>query len=99
MQFRPSRPVNRPVTIALCLMLACVGVTVAFSQVEGSAEREAGHERSHVRFDRVGGDQVVEAYPAAALGGPPLRCASEAARPARQATSAELLDAALRRPG
>lgn len=29
--------------------------------------REAAHERSHVRFDRAGGDQVVEAYPAAAL--------------------------------
>jgi len=29
--------------------------------------REAAHERSHVRFDRAGGDRVVEAYPAAAL--------------------------------
>jgi len=29
--------------------------------------REAAFARSHVRFDRAGGDQVVEAYPAAAL--------------------------------
>jgi hypothetical protein len=29
--------------------------------------REAAFERSHVRFDRGGGDRVVEAYPAAAL--------------------------------
>jgi hypothetical protein len=29
--------------------------------------REAAFGRSHVRFDRAGGDQVVEAYPAAAL--------------------------------
>ena len=29
--------------------------------------REAAFERSHVRFDRAGADQVVEAYPAAAL--------------------------------
>jgi predicted nucleic acid-binding protein len=29
--------------------------------------REAAFARSHLRFDRTGGDQVVEAYPAAAL--------------------------------
>jgi len=29
--------------------------------------REAAFTRSHLRFDRAGGDQVVEAYPAAAL--------------------------------
>jgi predicted nuclease with RNAse H fold len=29
--------------------------------------REAACERSHVRFDRAGGDRVLEAYPAAAL--------------------------------
>jgi Protein of unknown function (DUF429) len=29
--------------------------------------REAAHERSRIRFDRAGGDRVVEAYPAAAL--------------------------------
>ena len=29
--------------------------------------REAAYERSHVRFDRAGGDRVVETYPAAAL--------------------------------
>ena len=29
--------------------------------------REAAYERSRIRFDRAGGDRVVEAYPAAAL--------------------------------
>jgi hypothetical protein len=29
--------------------------------------REAAFARSHLRFDRAGGDQVVDAYPAAAL--------------------------------
>jgi hypothetical protein len=38
MSFRPSRPVNRPVTIALCLMLIATAMAVAFAATAHAAE-------------------------------------------------------------